>query len=148
MPMNRAINLVCPHCSAITRRRPHPAPSRLSCGTCHRPFFTGLPPSLNAAAFSQHLHHDGVPLVVDFWAAWCGPSVSMAMHFEAATRALEPRARLVRVSIVEEPALAQSLHVTSIPLLAIFRHGKEVARHAGPMPAQQIVDWVRRHLER
>lgn len=140
--MRRNIAVVCPHCTAIGRLGARPV-QVLRCATCHGPLFNGIPPFLDEARFHLHREHDGVPLVVEFWAAWCAPSLSGALHFEAAARALEPQARLARVNIDDSPALACELGVARIPLYVLFLQGKEVARHAGSMPAQQLVDWVR-----
>ena len=104
--------------------------------------------ALDTARFERHLEKSDVPLVVDFWAAWCGPCRAMAPEFERAAAMLEPEARLVKVNVDEEPALAQQFQTRSIPTILIALHGREVARVAGARSAAQLVEWVRRELSR
>jgi thioredoxin 2 len=141
--MQETTQVVCPHCDAVNR-----VPSaRLSdaprCGACHRKLFEGRAVALDEARFRRHLAQSGVPLLVDFWASWCGPCRAMAPEFEAAARDLEPAMRLVKVSTEEAPGLAAELGITGIPLLALFAGGQEVARQAGAQPARRIVAWAR-----
>ena len=109
----------------------------------HGTLFDGRPVSLNEAQFRRHLQHDGIPLLVDFWASWCGPCHAMAPQFEAAAKLLEPWMRLAKVSTEEAAALAQALGIASIPTLALFAGGREVARQSGALPAQRIVEWAK-----
>lgn len=140
--MGEPIQVVCPRCDTINRV---PA-SRLSdaprCGACRATLFDGRSVPLSEARFRRHLSHSGIPLLVDFWASWCGPCRAMAPEFEAAARALEPRLRLVKVSTEEAPGLAGELRIANIPTLALFARGQEVARQAGAMPARRIIDWA------
>jgi thioredoxin 2 len=101
---------------------------------------------LDEQRFARHLGRSDVPLLVDFWAPWCGPCRMMAPAFEAAARELEPRVRLVKVNTEENQGLAGRLGIRSIPTLALFRGGGEVARTAGAMDTQRIVAWARQGL--
>lgn len=141
--MSETEQVVCPHCDAVNRVPSARLADRPVCGACRRPLFEAHPVPLDEARFRRHLRGSTLPLLVDFWASWCGPCRSMAPEFEAAARMLEPRFRLAKVSTEEAPALAQDLAIRSIPTLALFRGGAEVARIAGAMPAARIAAWAR-----
>ncbi|WP_068636630.1 thioredoxin TrxC [Thauera butanivorans] len=144
--MNAPLHLVCPHCHAVNRLPAERLGQAPNCGQCHRPLFDGQPVELDAAAFPRHLARNGIPLLVDFWAPWCGPCRMMAPHFAEAARLLEPRVRLAKVDTEAAPQLGAQYGIRSIPTLALFAGGKEVARQTGAMGAQGIVRWVDSHL--
>ena len=137
-----SIEIVCPHCATVNRV---PA-SRLSdaprCGSCRGALFTGHPVALDEAGFRRSLRPGSLPLLVDFWASWCGPCRTMAPEFEAAARQLEPRMRLAKVSTEDAPAVAQEFGIRSIPTMVLFVDGREAARQSGAMPARSIVNWA------
>ena len=150
--MDASVHIVCPHCDTINRvpreRLANHDAGGGRCGHCHQALFDGHPVTLDTARFERHLEKSDVPLVVDFWAAWCGPCKAMAPEFERAAATLEPEARLVKVNVDEQPALAQRFAVRSIPSIVIALHGRELARVAGARSAAQLVEWVRRELSR
>jgi len=102
--------------------------------------------ALGTARFERHLAKSDIPLLIDFWAPWCGPCRAMAPDFERAAATLEPAVRLVKVNVDEEPALAQPFGISSIPALVLALHGRELARIAGARSATQLIDWARTQL--
>ena len=148
--MDSPLHIVCPHCDTINRvpreRLAASAAAGGRCGQCHEALFDGHPVALDTARFERHLAKSDVPLLVDFWAPWCGPCRAMAPEFEHAAATLEPAVRLVKVNIDEEPALAQRFQVSGIPALVLALHGRELARSAGARTAAQLVEWVRVQL--
>ncbi|MBI5460952.1 MAG: thioredoxin TrxC [Gammaproteobacteria bacterium] len=141
--MNDSLHLVCPHCHAVNRVPAARLPQGPNCGQCHQPLFTGHPLELNGANFGKHIARNDIPVVVDFWAPWCGPCKMMAPHYAQATSLLEPQVRFAKVNTEVEQGLGAQYSIRSIPTLALFKGGREVARQAGAMGAQDIVRWVR-----
>ena len=141
-----ALQLACPHCHAINRVPAARLSDGPNCGRCKLALFTAQPVALDGSNFDAHALRSDLPLVVDFWAAWCRPCMAMAPAFAAAARQIEPAARLAKVDTEAEQALAGRYAIRSIPLLVIIRRGKEIARQAGAVPATAIVEWVRRNL--
>lgn len=144
--MSERVHIVCPHCRSLNRVPEGRLTDHPNCGQCHAPLFTGHPIALTQADFDRHVSRSGIPLVVDFWAAWCGPCKMMAPAYEKAAARLEPHVRLAKVNTEEEQALAAQFGIASIPTLVIFRGGREVARQPGAMGTQDIERWVRGHL--
>jgi thioredoxin 2 len=141
-PTMNNLQVICPNCEAINRLPRARLGDGGKCGSCHKPLFSGLPVALDEAKFARHIEKDDLPLLVDFWAPWCGPCRAMAPEFERAARSLEPRVRLAKVNVDEAPNLAQRYGIRSIPTLAIIHRGREIARTGGAMPAAELARWV------
>lgn len=118
------------------------------CGKCGNLLFEGKAVELNAANFEKHATKGDLPLVIDFWAEWCGPCRMMTPNFEAAARRLEPRVRLGKLNTEAEPAIAQRYGIRSIPSMILVSKGREVARTSGAIPTSAIVDWVEQALRK
>ncbi|HZR46133.1 MAG TPA: thioredoxin TrxC [Candidatus Manganitrophaceae bacterium] len=144
--MSEPLHIVCPHCNAANRVPADRVGNGPRCGRCHQALFTGHPVELDEAAFDRHIKGNDIPVVIDFWASWCGPCKMMAPEYEKAAGMLEPTVRLAKVNTEKEQALAGRFNVSSIPTLALFRNGREVARQPGAMTAAGIAKWVKAHL--
>ncbi|HUZ72038.1 MAG TPA: thioredoxin TrxC [Stellaceae bacterium] len=143
--MSDHLHIVCPHCDTVNRVPQARLASGGRCGECHRPLFEGRPVALDAGRFERHLAKSDIPLLVDFWASWCGPCRAMAPEFERAAAALEPRLRLVKVDIDAAPELAQRFGIRSVPTLLLARHGRALDRTAGAMSAAALERWALNH---
>ncbi|WP_373503104.1 thioredoxin TrxC [Aestuariivirga sp.] len=136
-------DIVCPACSAVNRVPDEKPAAAAKCGKCQAALFDGHPVAVDARAFGKHLSRNSIPVVVDFWAEWCGPCKMMAPEFQKAAQALEPAVRFAKLDTEAAQAEAAAHGIRSIPTMILFRNGREVARQSGAMPAGQIVQWVR-----
>ena len=140
--MKEKLEVVCGHCDRIfglpaARLSDHPR-----CPQCHVELFEGLPVPLAAANFDRHISRGDLPIVVDFWAPWCGPCKMMAPAFESAAKQLEPRLRFGKLNTDDETAPAERYRIRSIPTLIVFDHGREVARQSGAMAGAALRQWL------
>ena len=144
--MPDTLTLGCPHCGAINRvsqARLHDGPK---CGRCRQALFTGEPVELTSANFRALVERSELPVVVDFWAGWCGPCKMMAPIFAEAAREMEPRMRFAKLDTEAQQALAGRFGIRSIPTLIVFRNGQEVARQPGLLQVPQLRHWLSVHL--
>ncbi len=144
--MSEALHVVCPQCNAVNRIPASRMGENPKCGKCHQPLFNGHPMELNSGNFQAHTSRSDIPVVVDFWAPWCGPCKMMAPAFEQAAGQMEPNVRYAKVNTEAEQQLGAQFGIRSIPTLAIFKNGREIARQPGAMGAGDIVRWVQSHI--
>jgi len=144
--MSENLHIVCPSCDGINRLPADKLASGGTCGKCKKPLFNGEVVELNLANFSRHISRNDIPVLVDFWAPWCGPCKMMAPIFAQAAQQLQPKIRVAKVNTEAEQQLAAQFQIRSIPTLAIFKNGKELARTAGAMDLQNLTHWVNQNM--
>ena len=144
--MSESLHIVCPHCDTVNRVPAEKLSAGGRCGRCKQALFAGRPATLTEANAGRYLEQSDIPVVVDFWAPWCGQCRLFAPVFEQAAARLEPRVRLAKLNTQDEPALANRFHVRSIPTVAIFLHGRELARQSGAMNLNGLLRWVESSL--
>ena len=136
------VHLVCGHCDAVVRVPPERFADWPRCAKCHNALFEDHPLELKAASFDKHITRSDLPVIVDFWAPWCGPCRGMAPHYEEAARRLKHKARFAKVNSDEEPNVAGRFNIRGIPTLIAFKHGREIARQVGGMDLNGLLRWT------
>ena len=135
-------HIVCPHCDAVNRVPAGKPMAPAKCGVCHKPLFTGHAVPVTADRFDKHISRDDIPVVVDFWAEWCGPCKAMAPFYERVAGELEPALRFLKLDTDRAPELSARYGIRGIPTTIVFRNGKEAARRTGAMDATTLRGWL------
>jgi len=144
--MSERVTIVCGQCDSIVGVPPERLTQQPRCPKCHQPLFAGHPIELQEHNFDRHVTRASLPLVVDFWAPWCGPCRAMAPHFEQVAQRLEPHVRFAKLNSDEAPQVSGRFAIRSIPTLIAFRGGQELVRQSGAMDATNLQRWVQQAL--
>ncbi len=140
--MAQSVQVACAACLTANRVPAARAGEEPKCGKCGAPLLPGAPAELGEREFDPFIQRTELPVIVDFWAPWCGPCRTMAPHFERAAQQLKGRARLVKVNTEQAPGLAARMGIRAIPTVALFRNGSEAKRFAGAVDAPTLVAWL------
>ena len=137
-----SLHYVCPHCGSINRIPEERLTQQPSCGKCHQSLLAGPPAALDSANFDRFITRNDLPVLVDFWADWCGPCKMMAPIFNQLAGQYSTRVRFAKLDTEQSRDIAARYGIRSIPSLVLFRAGQEANRIAGAMDHQNLSRWI------
>ena len=140
-----AVHIVCPNCNGINRVPASRLGDKPVCGKCHSPVLDGKPVNLSGLNFDRFIGRNDLPVVVDFWAAWCGPCKMMAPVFSQVSSEMASRMRFAKVDTEQSQDIAARYNIRSIPTMILFKNGRELDRVAGAMDQRGLKQWLSRH---
>ena len=144
--MSENCKVVCPSCHTVNTLPAGRLADGPRCGKCKQPVFKKNPVELDGQSFSRHIANSDIPVLVDFWAPWCGPCLNMAPAFAEAAGKLEPKVRLAKLNTEDHQSVAGQFGIRSIPTMILFKGGRELARHSGAIMAGDIIRWTQSKL--
>jgi len=140
--MSESVHIVCPHCNGTNRIPSDPIPEEAKCGRCKKSLLDTKPIELSSDNFSQHFEKNDIPLLIDFWAPWCGPCKTMGPNFEQASRNFKAKVRFAKVNTEDQQSLGGHFNIRSIPTLILFKNAKEIDRVSGVLDANALIQWI------
>ena len=140
--MSDSIHIVCPYCAGTNRIPTDKLQAEPNCGRCKKPLLDTAPIELTKDNIAQHIEKNDIPVVIDFWAPWCGPCKIMGPNFEQASRDFKARVRFAKVNTEDQQSLGGHYNIRSIPTLVLFKQGKEIDRISGALDANQLISWI------
>jgi len=140
------VNVVCPHCLKVSGIEKKESYTEVNCSECGESLLESAPVKGNSIILENYITNSELPVIVDFWAPWCGPCLQMAPHFDSAAIAMPLQAQFIKINNDDEQSLGAKLQIASIPAVLVFKDGKEVDRFVGARNSTDIQNWVKQYI--